>query len=218
MPRIDRTGWCALEISRLKPLLQAGGVKRSPGRALVVLLVLQLVACATGQDGDAANASTITGDDAWTFEGTPAWQDEFDYTGRPDPAKWGHDLGGDGWGNHELQAYTDRIDNASVGDGVLTITAHRQDGGANGYTSARLVSKGKGDFLYGRIEERAKLPTGRGTWPAIWMLPTGQAHGGRPASGENDIMEHDGRSEEHKAEHQAQMRTQYAGFCVKKTK
>src|SRR3546814_973056 len=98
MPRIDRTGWCALEISRLKPLLQAGGVKRSPGRALVVLLVLQLVACATGQDGDAANASTITGDDAWTFEGTPAWQDEFDYTGRPDPAKWGHDLGGDGWG------------------------------------------------------------------------------------------------------------------------
>src|SRR3546814_11688250 len=61
MPRIDRTGWCALEISRLKPLLQAGGVKRSPGRALVVLLVLQLVACATGPDGDAANASTITG-------------------------------------------------------------------------------------------------------------------------------------------------------------
>src|SRR3546814_18154976 len=76
MPRIDRTGWCALEISRLKPLLQAGGVKRSPGRALVVLLVLQLVACATGQDGDAANASTITGDDARTFEGKPAWQDE----------------------------------------------------------------------------------------------------------------------------------------------
>ncbi|HEY9540867.1 MAG TPA: glycoside hydrolase family 16 protein [Luteimonas sp.] len=167
-------------------------MKRSPGRALVVLLVLQLVACATGQDGDAANASTITGDDAWTFEGTPAWQDEFDYTGRPDPAKWGHDLGGDGWGNHELQAYTDRIDNASVGDGVLTITAHRQDGGANGYTSARLVSKGKGDFLYGRIEARAKLPSGRGTWPAIWMLPTGQAHGGWPASGEIDIMEHVG--------------------------
>src|SRR3546814_20521707 len=80
----------------------------SPGRAVGVLLGLQLVACATGQDGDAGNASTITGDDAWTFEGTPAWQDEFDYTGRPDPAKWGHDLGGDGWGNHELQAYTDR--------------------------------------------------------------------------------------------------------------
>src|SRR3546814_20353152 len=89
------------------------------------------MACATGQDGDAANASTIAGDDAWTFEGTPARQDEFDYTGRPDPAKWGHDLGGDGWGNHELQAYTDRIDNASVGDGVLTITAPRQDSGAN---------------------------------------------------------------------------------------
>src|SRR3546814_19210111 len=81
---------------------------------------------------------------------------------------------------------------ASVGDGVLTITAHRQDGGANGYTSARLVSKGKGDFLYGRIEARAKLPSGRGTWPAIWMLPTGQAHGGWPASREIDLMAHVG--------------------------
>src|SRR3546814_1175218 len=102
MPRIDRTGWCALEISRLKQLLQAGGVKRSPRRALVVLLVLQLVACATGQDGDAANASTITGDDAWTFEGTPGWQDELVSHGRPGPAKWGHDPGGDGRGKHEL--------------------------------------------------------------------------------------------------------------------
>src|SRR3546814_15900549 len=137
MPRIDRTGWCALEISRLKPLLQAGGVKRSPGRALVVLLVLQLVACATGQDGDAANASTITGDDAWTFEGTPAWQDEFDYTGRPDPAKWGHDPGGDGRGTPELQAYTDRIHNAPAGDAVLTITPHTPDGGATGQPPPR---------------------------------------------------------------------------------
>src|SRR3546814_11300037 len=103
MPGIDRTGWCALEISRLQPLLQAGGVKRSPGRALVVLLVLQLVACATGQDGDAATASTITVADAWPSEGPPALQAAFDYTVRPDPDKWGHALGGHGWGNPEPQ-------------------------------------------------------------------------------------------------------------------
>src|SRR3546814_10129784 len=90
-------------------------------------------------------------------------------------------IGGDGWGNHELQAYTDRIDNASVGDGVLTITAHRQDGGANGYTYARLVSTGKGDFLYGRIEARAKLPSGRGPWQARWRMPPGTAQARKSA-------------------------------------
>ena len=167
-------------------------MKRSLWRVLGALLVLQLAACVAGRGGDAVNVPAIAGDDVWAFEDTPAWQDEFDYAGRPDPAKWGHDLGGDGWGNHELQAYTERIDNASVRDGVLTITARRHDGGANEYTSARLVSKGRGDFLYGRIEARAKLPSGRGTWPAIWMLPTGQAYGGWPASGEIDLMEHVG--------------------------
>lgn len=127
-----------------------------------------------------------------TFESTPAWRDEFDYTGRPDPAKWGYDLGGDGWGNDELQQYTDRIDNASVGDGMLSIVARKERLAGRDYTSARLVSKGKGDFLYGRFEIRAKLPPGRGTWPAIWMLPTDWAYGGWPHSGEIDIMEHVG--------------------------
>ena len=128
----------------------------------------------------------------WAFESTPAWQDEFDYRGKPDPAKWGYDLGGDGWGNNELQFYTDRIDNARVGDGVLTITAQREARGGRDYTSARLVSKHKGDFRYGRFEARAKLPAGRGTWPAIWMLPTDGRYGGWPESGEIDIMEHVG--------------------------
>ena len=121
------------------------------------------------------------------------WADEFDYTGLPDPDKWGYDVGGGGWGNQELQYYTeDREENAYVDNGVLTITAIKEPFSGRGYTSARLVTRGQGDWLYGRFEIRAKLPTGRGTWPAIWMLPTDWEYGGWPASGEIDIMEHVG--------------------------
>ncbi|HEY1023560.1 MAG TPA: glycoside hydrolase family 16 protein [Sphingobacteriaceae bacterium] len=131
-------------------------------------------------------------DKGWVFEATPYWYDEFDYTGLPNAAKWGYDIGGDGWGNNELQYYTNSISNASVGNGVLTITARKENSNGREYTSARLVSKGKGDFLYGRVEVKAKLPSGKGTWPAIWMLPTDWAYGGWPKSGEIDIMEHVG--------------------------
>ncbi|HEY1005792.1 MAG TPA: glycoside hydrolase family 16 protein [Sphingobacteriaceae bacterium] len=131
-------------------------------------------------------------DKNWTFETTPVWADEFDYSGLPNPAKWGYDIGGDGWGNNELQYYTNSINNASVGNGILTITARKESMNGREYTSARLISKNKGDFLYGRIEVKAKLPSGKGTWPAIWMLPTDWAYGGWPKSGEIDIMEHVG--------------------------
>lgn len=117
------------------------------------------------------------------------WSDEFDYDGKPDSEKWGYDLGDHGWGNQELQNYTDTEANALVQDGRLTIRAVKSNGD---WTSARLVTKGKGDWLYGRIEVKAKLPEGRGTWPAIWMLPTDWVYGGWPASGEIDIMEHVG--------------------------
>ena len=121
------------------------------------------------------------------------WNDEFDYTGLPDSSKWNYDVGGSGWGNNELQYYTaDRLENARVGDGFLTITAIREPYQGSQYTSARLVSRNKGDWTYGRFEIRAKLPRGRGTWPAIWMLPTDWAYGGWPSSGEIDIMEHVG--------------------------
>lgn len=127
------------------------------------------------------------------------WSDEFEVDGLPNPEKWMYDVGGHGWGNNEEQYYTEsRLENARVEGGVLIIEA-RKDGWplnsrtkTNAYTSARLVSKGRGDILYGRIEARAKLPSGRGTWPAIWMLPTGWAYGGWPRSGEIDIMEHVG--------------------------
>lgn len=152
------------------------------------IAVLLLAGCAAPE-----TASRDAGDvREWRFAPEPAWQDEFDGSGKPDPAKWGYDLGGDGWGNNELQSYTDSADNAFVRDGLLHIVARRQAHGGRAYTSTRLVSKGKGDFLYGRIEARAKLPSGRGTWPAIWMLPTDWAYGGWPDSGEIDIMEHVG--------------------------
>ena len=123
------------------------------------------------------------------------WSDEFDYIGLPDSAKWGYDVGATGWGNQELQNYTShRPENARVQDGRLIIEAQRDGPKNQPYTSARLISKGKGDWTYGRFEVRAKLPSGRGTWPAIWMLPTLKSYGdvSWPDNGEIDIMEHVG--------------------------
>ncbi|MGC4034824.1 MAG: glycoside hydrolase family 16 protein [Chitinophagaceae bacterium] len=120
------------------------------------------------------------------------WNDEFDYTGLPDPKKWGYDVGGDGWGNHELEYYTNsRTENARVENGMLTIEARKEDYQGMKYTSARLVTKGKGDWQYGKIEVKAKLPKGLGTWPAIWMLASTPVLNW-PDDGEIDIMEHVG--------------------------
>lgn len=123
------------------------------------------------------------------------WNDEFDYTGLPDSSKWLFDTRGNAWnwGNNEAQYYTEkRKENAWVSEGVLRITALKEEMGGKQYTSARLLTKGKGDWLYGRFEIRAKLPTGVGAWPAIWMLPTDNTYGGWPGSGEIDIMENVG--------------------------
>lgn len=121
------------------------------------------------------------------------WFDEFDYTGLPDSTKWLFEEGGSGWGNGESQYYTaNDLDNASVANGVLTITAIKEDYASNEYTSARLNSTGEGDWTYGKFEIKAKLPVGTGVWPAIWMLPTDWIYGGWPESGEIDIMEYVG--------------------------
>ena len=101
----------------------------------------------------------------YTFSEKPVWQDEFDYNGKPDPAKWDYELGGSGWGNNELQNYTDSLVNAVVKDGHLVITARKESSGNRQFSSARLLTKGKGDFLYGKIEVKARLPKGVGTWP-----------------------------------------------------
>jgi len=126
------------------------------------------------------------------------WSDEFDYSGQPAPDKWSYDLGDGcptlcGWGNNEKQYYTQKPENIRVKEGLLIIEAlkNRSDS-LRPYSSARLVSKNKGEWKYGKIEVSARLPRGRGTWPAIWMLPTDWKYGIWPKSGEIDIMEHVG--------------------------
>jgi len=150
----------------------------------LALLLLLIITVQLG-DSNSSHTSARRAND-WQL----VWADEFNYTGLPDPAKWKYDTGGHGWGNKELQFYTEsRKENARVENGSLVIEARRDNWNGHEFTSARLVSKGKGDWTYGRFEARARLPTGKGTWPAIWMLPTGWKYGGWPNSGEIDIME-----------------------------
>ncbi|MBI9072136.1 MAG: glycoside hydrolase family 16 protein [Melioribacteraceae bacterium] len=153
-----------------------------------IFIYISAVSCSEDKD------NPVTPDDKDTSKWKLVWADEFDYEGNPDPKKWGYDIGGHGWGNNELQYYTDREKNSVVKDGKLVITAEVENYENNFYTSARLVTKGKGDWTYGRFEIRAKLPSGKGTWPAIWMLPTvwSYGNGGWPDNGEIDIMEHVG--------------------------
>jgi len=120
------------------------------------------------------------------------WSDEFDGP-EIDRAKWEFEVNAWGGGNEELQYYTDRRDNAFVANGCLHLVALKGaftgPEGTRDYTSARLRTKHRGDWLYGRIEVRARLPIGQGLWPAIWMMPTDDAYGSWAASGEIDIME-----------------------------
>ena len=127
----------------------------------------------------------------WQFESVPSWQDEFSTGTTPDATKWGYDVGGGGWGNNELQYYTSGT-NSTIAGGKLIITAKKENFSGREYTSSRMITKGKADWLYGRVEVKAKLPKGRGTWPAIWMFPTDLSYGNWPTSGEIDIMEHVG--------------------------
>ncbi len=137
---------------------------------------------------------------------TMLWNDEFDLPGTPNPEYWSHEVNCSGGGNHEHQCYTDRLDNSYVDEnGLLHIVAKEEfyqgpslqdeDPDYPGplvyrdYTSARLRTRDKVDWKYGRIEVRAQVPGGRGMWPAIWMLPTDWVYGGWPASGEIDIVE-----------------------------
>ncbi len=137
------------------------------------------------------------------------WGDEFDYEGKPDPAKWSYNIWKPGKVNLEDQYYTDREKNVRVEDGMLVIEAHLEDYEGAKYTSGRIHTEGKADFLYGRFDIRAKVPRGQGTWPAVWMLPTdpfryattceaGADWQGSstcdawPNSGEIDILEHVG--------------------------
>lgn len=124
------------------------------------------------------------------------WADEFDKPGLPDTKKWKYDVGGHGFGNNELQYYlASRPENARVENGLLVIEARKEKHENREYTSAKLITKGIAEWKYGRIEVRAKLPSGRGTWPAIWMLGSNISHTRWPLCGEIDIMEHVGFDE-----------------------
>lgn len=131
--------------------------------------------------------------------GTPSlfWAEEFDVNGAPNTATWGYDMGNGsgGWGNQELQYYTDRASNVVVSGGTLKITAKRENYNGFAFTSTRLLSKGKFSLKYGRIDIRAKLPAGGGTWPALWMLGNNIDAVGWPNCGEIDIMEHKGNDQ-----------------------
>lgn len=124
------------------------------------------------------------------------WADEFETAGLPDSTKWAYEIGGNGWGNHELEYYTSRrAENARVENGKLIIEARKDNYQGKNYTSARLVTQGTAAWTYGRFEAMAKLPKGRGTWPAVWMLGVDKSGAGWPRRGEIDIMEHVGFDE-----------------------
>lgn len=123
--------------------------------------------------------------------------DEFDVNGSPDDSKWDYNIGrgNNGWGNGESQYYTKRTDNVIIEDGFLKIIAKKENYEGAAYTSTRMLTQGKFDFTYGRVEVRAKLPFGEGTWPAIWMLGSNISTVSWPACGEIDIMEHWGHNQ-----------------------
>lgn len=125
---------------------------------------------------------------------TLVWHDEFDGP-TLDPANWTYDLGGGGWGNGESQIYTQTPENARIENGILIIEARKEPNDQGGYqfTSARLKTLGLQAFQYGRIEARLKVPTGKGLWPAFWMLGENFPAVGWPDCGEIDIMEYVGR-------------------------
>ncbi|GAB6090237.1 glycoside hydrolase family 16 protein [Spirochaeta dissipatitropha] len=147
---------------------------------LIIALLILSVSCTTSDD-PMGNLELV-------------WADEFEGTSL-DTSKWsymhgtGEQFGLTGWGNNELQYYTDRAENIFVQDGKLHIRAVEEEYEGMQYTSARIRTLGKGDWRYGRFEIRAKLPEGQGLWPAIWMLPSDDVYGGWAASGEIDIME-----------------------------
>lgn len=127
------------------------------------------------------------------------WSDEFDSPSKqlPDPAKWNYDVGGHGWGNGEQQYYLEQsLENSYVENGILHIVALKKDYEKSHYTSAKLTTYQRIEAQYGRIEVMAKLPAGKGTWPAIWMLPVSIKDKSEdwPLCGEIDIMEHVGKN------------------------
>ena len=153
---------------------------------------LAIAGCGKGSSGNSYTAPTPPAPPAAPAIDKPyqlVWSDEFNSGVSPDTTKWMYETGGNGWGNNELEYYTNaRTENARISDGNLIIEARKESFGGRNYTSARLLTKNKAQWTYGKFEIRAKIPKGRGTWPAIWLLSANNPlHW--PDDGELDIME-----------------------------
>jgi beta-glucanase (GH16 family) len=157
---------------------------------LLATVTLSLVDCGQSQTTTAPSGSP------WTL----VWSDEFGGSNgsAPDSSKWTIETGGDGWGNHELEYYTNRPQNTQIQNGSLVITALKEtytgkDGVTRNYTSGRMKTAGKFEQQFGRFEARIKIPYGQGMWPAFWMLGNNSGPVGWPGCGEIDIMENIGK-------------------------
>ena len=165
--------------------------QRAPG-FLLAAVMLSLLSCGGGAPLQPPPTK------GWTL----VWSDEFNGAdgSAPDSSKWTYDQGGKGWGNSELECYTNRLQNAQIKGGNLVITAQQEsvpfacsDSAMSNYTSARLKTQGLFSQAYGRFEASIKIPKGQGMWPAFWMLGNNITTTGWPASGEIDIMENIGK-------------------------
>jgi len=155
----------------------------------ILFIAITVISC------NVANKQPASATDEWKL----VWNDEFDYTGLPDSNKWVYETGGHGWGNNEKQYYVEKsIENSVVKNGVLSIIALKKEYKNLHYTSAKLTTYKKVKLQYGKIEIMAKLPKGKGNWPAIWMLPESiqTKEESWPLCGEIDIMEHVGKDPE----------------------
>jgi beta-glucanase (GH16 family) len=154
--------------------------------------ILFLTACASAAPHPTATPTSMpTPTYGWNSQGwNLVWSDEFDGT-KIDPKDWVFDKGGNGWGNQEMEYYTDRPENARIENGLLVIEARQEQYDRFNYTSARINTRGLREFQYGRIEARMKLPYGQGIWPAFWMLGSNASW---PLGGEIDIMEYIGKT------------------------
>lgn len=207
-PALTAAGWTA---ANLPPGVAISSVQRVNDTTVNITLsgnspanysrtTLKLIVA--GSELATANVASYTAKGNVVFEGNPNWTlvfaDEFNIDGKPDRSKWYVDPRPKGWINGEQQVYTDSThDNARVRNGRLVITGKKDFPTGNTtepWSSGRLITQGKFDFLYGKVEVRAKLPRARGSWPAIWLMPTTSAYGAWPKSGELDVMEHVGNN------------------------
>lgn len=154
--------------------------------AVGIVLALEASVAFAGDRQASGPPAPAREDKGWTL----VFSDEFDKPGPPDPAKWDYETGY--IRNKEAQYYTSRPENVRVEGGSLVIEARKEAYEGYAFTSASVNTRGRFEFLYGRVEVRAKLPKGVGAWPAIWMLGTNRAQAGWPACGEIDIMENVG--------------------------